>query len=118
MRKAFAYEVPLDGIMWADLDLNFFQCLDVKLFIVAPRYGPFLSFRYANVCVRSTRFFLNRGPLVLVGIVALKSDENLRKNLRMGSYLGVERPVWADFGGKIQLKYMCFPVLRECRRVF
>ena len=40
------------------------------------------------------------------------------KNLRMGSYLGVERPVWADFGGKVQLKYMYFSVLRECRRFF
>ena len=79
--------------------------------------GHFSTF-VAQTFAYKVPLFLNRGPLVLVGIVALKSDENLRKNLRMGSCLGVERPVWADFGGKIQLKYMCFPVLRERRRVF
>ena len=73
--------------MWADLDLNFFQCLDVKVVIVALRYGPFFDFRYANVCVQSTPF-LNRGPLVLVGIVALKSDENLRKKFAYGVVSG------------------------------
>ena len=111
------FEFPLDGIMWADLDLNFFNVfmLSWSLWLsVTGHFSTFVTQRFAY----QVPVFLNRGPVVLVGIAALKSDENLRKNLRMGSYLGVERPVWADFGGKVQLKYMCFSVLRECRRIF
>ena len=76
-------------------------------------YGP-LSTSVRKRLRKEVTFFLFRGPLVLVGVVALKVMKICVKKLCMGSYLGVERPVWADFGGKVQLKYMCFSVLREC----
>ena len=66
---------------------EFFQCLDVKLVIVAPPLRAIFDFVTQTFTYKVPVFFY-RGPVVLVGVVALKSDENLCKKCAYGVISG------------------------------